>query len=119
MGNSARRVLAIKKGSKWEMMAVVLHLELLILALLLVVGPQTRLHAKRRLLSRKTDGKYIMYELVSTRLSCLAVLSCIILFFTYALALLLKTASKIITQITRDIVAVALTIMLAYLQKVK
>ena len=127
MGNSARAVLAIKKGygkhlhigSKSEVMAVVLQLELLILALLLVVQPQTRLHAKRRLFSRKTDGKYILYELVSTRLSCLAVLSCIILIFTYALEPLLRTASKNITQITRDIVAVALTIILACLQKVK
>ena len=59
-----------------------------------------------------------MCELVSTRLSCLAVMSCSIVFFTYALAPLLKTASKIITRITRDIVAVALIIILAYVQKI-
>ena len=80
VGNSARSVLAMTKGSKWEMMTVVLHVEFLILALLLVVQPHTRL------------GKYIMYELLCARLSCLAVLSCIILNFIYALEPLLRTA---------------------------
>ena len=85
MGNSARSVLAMTK-------TVALHVKFLILALLLVVQPHTRLHAKRRLFSRKTDGKYIMYELLCARLSCLAVLSCIILNFIYALEPLLRTA---------------------------
>ena len=102
VGNSTRTVLVIKKsqgrqqqiGSNSEVVAVVLQLELLILALLLVVQPQARLPAKRRLLSMRRDGKYMRCELVSTMLSSLAVLSCIILFFTYALEPLLKTTSK-------------------------